>query len=56
MAENLLIQKKDNTTKIFLDGNEICNVISYELSERADQMPLIKLEVCITDEIEVQLK
>mgnify|MGYP003313369310 CR=1 FL=1 len=56
MAKNLLIQKKDNITKIFLDGNEIRNVISYELSERADQMPSIKLEVCITDEIEVQLK
>ena len=56
MAENLLIQKKDNTTKIFLDGNEIRNVISYELSEKADEMPSIKLEVCITGEIEAQLK
>ena len=56
LAKNVLIQKKDNITKIFLDGNEIRNVISYELSESADQMPSIKLEVCITDEIEVQMK
>ena len=55
MAERLLIKKKDNITKIFLDGAEIRNVISYELSESAGKMPAIKLEVCVTDEIEVQL-
>ena len=55
MAEKILIQKKHNIAKIYLDDAEIRNVISYELSECAGKMPTIKLEVCITGEIEVQM-
>lgn len=55
MAEKVVIQKKDNVTEIFLDGSEISNVISYELSEDCSGAK-IKLEVYITGEIEVQLK
>lgn len=55
MAEKVEIQKKDNITKIFLDGSEIRNVISYELSEDCNGAK-IKLEVYITGEIEAQLK
>ncbi len=55
MAENVVIKKEDNTTKIFLDGNEIRNVISYELCESANKLPTIKLEVCITENVEVQI-
>lgn len=55
MAEKLLIQKKDNITKIFLDDEEIRNVISYELSESADKIPELKLKLGVTGEIEVRL-
>ena len=55
MSKSLLIQKKDNITKIYLDGTEVCDVISYELTESADSVPVIKLGICITGDLEAQM-
>lgn len=54
MAEKLLIQRKGNTTKIFLDDEKISGVTSYELHGDCKGVT-IKLEVFVKGEIEVQL-
>ena len=33
MAKSVVIKKGDNNTEVYIDDVEICDVISYELSE-----------------------
>lgn len=54
MAEKLLIQRKGNTTKIFLDDEQVRGVTSYELKGDCNGVK-IKLEVFVRGEVEVQL-
>lgn len=48
-------QKGDNNTEVYIDDVEICDVISYELSENSN-IATLKIEICITGEIEVNLQ
>ena len=52
MAKSVVIKKGDNNTEVYIDDVEICDVISYELSENSN-IATLKIEICITGEIEV---
>ena len=54
MAKHVQISKKDNATKIVVDGSEISGVLSFQLIERVDEIAVLKLEIAIIEEIEVQ--
>lgn len=51
MAKSVKIYTKENTAKIIVDGNEIHDVVSYELSENRDGA-FLTLKVAITDTVE----
>ena len=55
MAKSVVIKKGDNNTEVYIDDEEICDVISYELSENSN-IATLKIEICITGEIEVNLQ
>lgn len=54
MAKAVHIRTKENAAKIVVDGNEISDVLSYELFEDSRGARL-KLEVAITDSVEAQI-
>lgn len=53
--ETLLIESKKNTLQIVVDGNEMKDVLRYELAERANELPTLTLEMAITGKIEARL-
>lgn len=55
VAKSVVIKKGDNNTEVYIDDVEICDVISYELSENSN-IATLKIEICITGEIEVNLQ
>lgn len=54
MAKSVKISTKENTAKIVVDGNEVSDVISYELTENQEGAR-IKLEILIMDSVEAQI-
>lgn len=55
VAKSVVIKNGDNNTEVYIDDVEICDVISYELSENSN-IATLKIEICITGEIEVNLQ
>ena len=54
MAKTIFICTKENTAQIIVDGNEISDVLSYELSENT-QGARLKLELAVIGAIEAQI-
>lgn len=48
VAQTLEIRTKKDTVQLVLDGNEIHDVLSYQLEERPDQLPVLTVRVAIT--------
>lgn len=55
IAKAVQISTKEGTTKIVVDGNELSDVISYELTEDCEGARL-KLEILIMDSVEAQIQ
>lgn len=55
MAKSVVISTKENDAKIVVDGNEISDIISYNLFEDRSRRTLT-LEIAVTDTIEVQMQ
>lgn len=53
MAQTLEIQKKKDTATLVLDGHEIHDVLSYQLEESPDQLPVLTVRVAITGDVAV---
>lgn len=53
MAQSVHIFKENDTTKITVDGNEIQDVISYELSEDVDSLATLTLKIAVLGNGEV---
>lgn len=53
MAQDISITTAGNSARVFIDGNEIADVLSYKLEETAKKSTLT-LEIFITGKIEVQ--
>ncbi|MCI5499223.1 MAG: hypothetical protein MR419_06840 [Clostridiales bacterium] len=54
MARSVRIETNKNTVKIVVDGNEIHDVLEYQLEESA-QGTFLTLHVAITESVEVQM-
>lgn len=54
MARSVRIETNKNTVKIVVDGNEIHDVLEYQLEESA-QGAFLTLHVAITESVEVQM-
>ena len=48
MAQALEIRTKKDTVQLVLDGCEIHDVLSYQLEESPDQLPVLTVRVAIT--------
>lgn len=55
LAQTLEIQKKKDTATLVLDGHEIHDVLSYQLEESHDQLPVLTVRVAITGDVAVCL-
>ena len=55
LAKSVVISTKENAAKIVVDGNEISDIISYNLFEDRSRRALT-LEIAVTDTIEVQMQ
>lgn len=56
MAQSVQVHMKDATTKIVIDGNEVHDVVSYLVSGSVDDVPKLKIEIAIHNDLEVQLE
>lgn len=54
MAKTLSITTEENAAKIIVDGNEISDVVSYELSENYGGA-FLTVKIVVTGAIEVQI-
>ena len=48
MAQTLEIRTKKDTVQLVLDGHEIHDVLSYQLEESPNQLPVLTVRVAIT--------
>ena len=48
VAQTLEIRTKKDTVHLVLDGCEIHDVLSYQLEESPDQLPVLTVRVAIT--------
>lgn len=57
MAKTLCIQydRENHISRVELDGQEIEGVRGYQLSHDVNSAPVLKLEITVSDTIEVQL-
>ena len=57
MAKTLCIQydREEHISRVVLDGQEIEDVHGYHLSHDINSAPVLKLEITVSDTIEVQL-
>lgn len=57
MAKTLCIQydREEHISRVVLDGQEIEGVHGYHLSHDINSAPVLKLEITVSDTIEVQL-
>lgn len=51
MAQTLEIRTKKDTVQLVLDGHEIHDVLSYQLEESPDQLPVLTVRVAITGDV-----
>lgn len=58
MAKTLCIQydREKHISRVELDGQEIEGVHGYHLSHDVNSAPVLKLEITVSDAIEVQLQ
>ena len=54
MAKSVSIKTEENATRIIIDGNEINDVVSYQLSESADSA-FLEIKIAILGVIEALL-
>ena len=57
MAKTLYIHydRENHIVSIALDGHTITGVRGYQLTQEANSAPVVKLEITVSDTIEVQL-
>ena len=55
VAQTLEIRTKKDTVQLVLDGHEIHDVLSYQLEESPDQLPVLTVRVAITGGVAVCL-
>ena len=57
MAKTLCIQydREKQISRVALDGQDIAGVRGYQLTQEANSAPVVKLEITVSDTIEVQL-
>lgn len=54
MAASIEIHGTDRSLKVIVDGTEIRDIIAYSLEETPNAVPVLKLEIAIMGEVEVQ--
>lgn len=55
MAESVQITTRENAAKIVVDGNEISDVLEYELKEDS-QGAVLTLRICVRGTIEARIE
>lgn len=55
MAKAISISTQENAVKIVIDGNEINDVISYQLSDDGS-CPRLTIEIAVMGEVEAHLE
>lgn len=52
--QKLVIKKDGNLEHILIDGNEVENVVAYELKNSANKAAELTLKICVTvDQVEL---
>ena len=55
MAESIHITTRENAAKVVVDGNEISDVLEYELKENG-QGAVLTLRICVRGTIEARIE
>ena len=54
-ARHLIIDSRDYSLRVILDGVEIKGVVGYELAEAPRTSPRLKLDIPITEDLHVEV-
>lgn len=56
MANTVFIRKEKGVLHLLVDGKEIKDVMSYQLSERVGECPTLSVTVAVLEDITVEIE